>query len=197
MTSAEPVGRPGTPEPDPSRRRVPPASGIYGLIVAGSVLAAVGSDLPTGPLALAVFVTLVVYWLAEEYAGLVEHASAGHLPSWARTRAALKAKWPIVSCLLHSGGHTPSRPAAWRDALDCRSHRAGRHRGAAHRVRLEGWPGLWLAWPSAGRHDVARRRTGPAHDRSQVCRSATCTEGCAPARTKLSPCAEVRTHQRR
>ena len=57
MTSAEPVGGPGTPEPDPSRRRVPPASGIYGLVVAGSVLAAVGSDLPTGALALAVFVT--------------------------------------------------------------------------------------------------------------------------------------------
>ncbi len=97
MTSAEQVGRPGTPEPDPSRRRVPPASGIYGLVVAGSVLAAVGSDLPTGALALAVFVTLVVYWLAEEYAGLVEHASTGHLPSWARTRAALRAKWPIVA----------------------------------------------------------------------------------------------------
>ena len=96
MTSAESVGRPGTPEPDPSPRRVPPASGIYGLIVAGSVLAAVGSDLPTGPLALAVFVTLVVYWLAEEYAGLVEHASSGRLPSWAQTRTALKAKWPIV-----------------------------------------------------------------------------------------------------
>ncbi len=85
------------PEPDLSPRRVPPASGIYGLIVAASVIAAVGADLPTGPLALAVFGTLVVYWLAEEYAGLVEHASAGHLPSWAHTRAALKAKWPIVS----------------------------------------------------------------------------------------------------
>ena len=97
LTSAEPVGRPRGAGPDPSPRVVPPASGIYGLIVAGSVLAAVGSDLPTGPLALAVFVTLVVYWLAEEYAGLVEHASAGHLPSWAQTRATLKAKWPIVS----------------------------------------------------------------------------------------------------
>lgn len=97
MTSAEPVGRLGGPEPDPSPRVVPPASGIYGLIVAASVIAAVGTDLRTGPLALAVFVTLVVYWLAEEYAGLVEHASAGHLPSWAQARAALKAKWPIVS----------------------------------------------------------------------------------------------------
>jgi hypothetical protein len=49
------------------------------------------------PLAVAVVVTLIVYWLAEEYAGLVEHASAGHLPTWAHTRAAMRAKWPIVS----------------------------------------------------------------------------------------------------
>jgi hypothetical protein len=97
LTSAEPVERPGRREPDPSPRVVPPAAGIYGLIVAASVIAAVGTDLRTGPLALTVFVTLVVYWLAEEYAGLVEHASAGHLPSWADARAALKAKWPIVS----------------------------------------------------------------------------------------------------
>jgi hypothetical protein len=96
LTSAEPVETPGRPEPGPPPRVVPPASGIYGLIVTASVIAA-GTDLRTGPLALTVFVTLVVYWLAEEYAGLVEHASAGHLPSWARARAALKAKWPIVS----------------------------------------------------------------------------------------------------
>ena len=95
MTSAEQVGEPGTPAPD-SSWSVPPASGIYGLVVAGSVLAAVGSDLPTGPLALAVFVTLVVYWLAEEYAELVEHASTGHLPSWGQARTALRAKWPLV-----------------------------------------------------------------------------------------------------
>ena len=97
MTSAEPVGRQDAREPDPPPRGVRPAAGIYGLIVAASVLAAVGGDLGTGPLALAVFVTLVVYWLAEEYAGLIEHASAGHLPGWAHTRAALRSKWPIVS----------------------------------------------------------------------------------------------------
>lgn len=77
-------------------RRVPSASGIYGLIVAGSVLAA-GSDLPTVPLAVAVVVTLIVYWLAEEYAELVEHASNGQLPDRTRIRTALKARWPIVA----------------------------------------------------------------------------------------------------
>lgn len=75
---------------------MPSSSGIYGLIVAGSVLAA-GSDLPTLPLAIAVLVTLVVYWLAEEYAELVEHASTGHLPDRAHIKAALKGRWPIVA----------------------------------------------------------------------------------------------------
>jgi hypothetical protein len=73
------------------------AAGIYGLIVTASVLASAGASLRTAPLAVAVFVTLLVYWLAEEYAELGEHASAGHLPTWAHTRAALAAKWPMVS----------------------------------------------------------------------------------------------------
>ena len=84
-------------EPGPRPREIRPAAGIYGLIVAASVISVVGSEMRTLPLAVAVVVTLVVYWLAEEYAGLVEHASAGHLPTWAHIRAALKAKWPIVS----------------------------------------------------------------------------------------------------
>lgn len=73
------------------------ASGIYGLIVTAAVLASAGGHLRTVALELAVVVTLVVYWLAEEYAQLVEHASAGHLPTWPHVRAALGAKWPMVS----------------------------------------------------------------------------------------------------
>jgi hypothetical protein len=79
------------------QREVPPASGIYGLIVTASVLATAGVSMRTAPLAVAVFVTLVVYWLAEEYAALGEHASAGHLPTWPRISSALAAKWPMVS----------------------------------------------------------------------------------------------------
>jgi hypothetical protein len=48
-------------------------------------------------LGVAVFVTLVVYWLAEEYAHLVEHANAGHLPRWPQVRSGLATKWPMVS----------------------------------------------------------------------------------------------------
>ncbi len=82
---------------EPRSRRVRSAAGIYGLIVTASVISVVGPEMRTFPLALAIFVTLLVYWVAEEYGGLVEHASAGHLPTWAHTRAALRAKWPIVS----------------------------------------------------------------------------------------------------
>ena len=73
------------------------AEGIYGLIVAASVLATAGGHLRPVPLAVAIFITLLVYWLAEEYAELGEHASAGHLPTWPHIRAAMAAKWPMVS----------------------------------------------------------------------------------------------------
>lgn len=73
------------------------AAGIYGLIVSASVLATVGSQMRTAPLAIAVFVTLVVYWLSEQYADLGARASEGRMPTLGSARAALRAKWPIVS----------------------------------------------------------------------------------------------------
>ncbi len=81
----------------PVRSGARQAAGIYGLIVTAAVLATAGGQLRTVPLALAVFVTLVVYWLAEEYAQLGEHAGAGHLPTWPQVRSALAVKWPMVS----------------------------------------------------------------------------------------------------
>lgn len=91
--SGEALPATGTKPVAPARR----ASGIYGLIVTASVLATGGTTLPVLPLTVAVFVTLVVYWLAEEYAELLEHAHSGHLPTWTRTRSMLLAKWPMVS----------------------------------------------------------------------------------------------------
>jgi hypothetical protein len=77
----------------PGRR----AAGIYGLIVTAAVLASAGGQLRTVGLELAVFVTLIVYWLAEEYAQLSEHVRAGNPPTWGHIRSALGAKWPMVS----------------------------------------------------------------------------------------------------
>jgi len=80
---------------DAARRR---SAGIYGTIVASAVLAAGGAHLATAPLAVAVVVTLLVYWAAEGYAELLgEHAHAGRLPAWSHARASLAAIWPMVT----------------------------------------------------------------------------------------------------
>lgn len=85
----------GSGHRDVGRRR---SAGIYGTIVASAVLAAGGSHLRTAPLAIAVFVTLLVYWAAEGYAVLLgEHAHAGRLPTWPEVRTSLAAIWPMVT----------------------------------------------------------------------------------------------------
>ncbi len=77
------------------RRR---AAGIYGAIITAAIFAAVGGHLRTGALVVSVVVTLLVYWLAEEYAELLgEQIAGGRLPSRAYIRAALAATWPMVS----------------------------------------------------------------------------------------------------
>lgn len=77
------------------RRR---AAGIYGAIITASVMAAAGGSLPTAALAVSVLITLVVYWLAEQYAGILgQQAAHGHLPTWFRVKEELANSWPIVS----------------------------------------------------------------------------------------------------
>jgi len=77
------------------RRR---AAGIYGTIVTAAVIAAGGNQLSTAALEATVLVTLVVYWVAEQYAELLgEHTHAGRLPSMRVVRSSLAAAWPMVS----------------------------------------------------------------------------------------------------
>jgi hypothetical protein len=74
------------------------ASEIYGLIVASSVLAAGTHDDDVLHVALAVLITLVVYWLAETYAHVIAASHIrGRRLSWARARYELRAGWPLVS----------------------------------------------------------------------------------------------------
>jgi hypothetical protein len=87
-------------QPGPSARTVGPrrAAGIYGTIITAAILAAIGGHVHTLPLAVSILVTLLVYWLAEEYAELLgDQLEGGHLPTWADARAALAATWPMVS----------------------------------------------------------------------------------------------------
>jgi hypothetical protein len=81
--------------PRAGRRR---AAGIYGAIITAAVMTAASRDVPTLALAISVLVTLVVYWLAEQYAELLGVQSAhGHVPTWHHVRMTLRDGWPIVS----------------------------------------------------------------------------------------------------
>jgi positive regulator of sigma E activity len=88
-------GQPVPPVKISGRRR---AAGIYGAIVTAAIIAATGGELPTIALSVAVVVTLLVYWMAEEYAEVLgEQAEGGRLPTWASIRGMLAVTWPMVS----------------------------------------------------------------------------------------------------
>jgi ABC-type multidrug transport system permease subunit len=77
------------------RRR---AANIYGTIVTAAVIAAGGNQLSTPALVITIVVTLVVYWLAEQYAELIgEHTHAGRIPTAAQIRDSLRETLPMVT----------------------------------------------------------------------------------------------------
>jgi hypothetical protein len=77
------------------RRR---AAGIYGAIITAAILDTAGGRVSTDALVVSVVVTLLVYWLAEEYAEVIgEQVQGGRLPSKASIWAALAATWPMVT----------------------------------------------------------------------------------------------------
>jgi hypothetical protein len=83
------------PARDLGRRR---AAGIYGAIVTAAILDTVGGHVSTVALVVSVVVTLLVYWVAEEYAEVLgEQVEGGQLPSRARIGGALAGTWPMVS----------------------------------------------------------------------------------------------------
>jgi hypothetical protein len=66
--------------------------------VTAAVIAAGGNQLRTGALAVTVVITLLVYWLAEQYADLLgAHTHAGRLPSAQQVRRSLASTWPMVT----------------------------------------------------------------------------------------------------
>jgi hypothetical protein len=77
------------------RRR---AAGIYGAIVTAAILDTAGGHVSTTALVVSVVVTLLVYWIAEEYAEVLgEHTAGGQLPSRTSIQGALIATWPMVT----------------------------------------------------------------------------------------------------
>jgi hypothetical protein len=89
ITSAD--RQPARPARSAARRC---AVGIYGTIITAGVLASAGDGLSTLDLALSVLITLMVYWVAEEYAEILgEHLAGGRQLDW---RYALAATWPML-----------------------------------------------------------------------------------------------------
>src|SRR5262249_7852607 len=77
------------------RRR---AAGIYGAIITAAILDTVGGRVSAAALVVSVVVTLLVYWIAEEYAEVLgEHTAGGRLPSRAYIQGSLVSSWPMVS----------------------------------------------------------------------------------------------------
>lgn len=83
----------GTPRA--GRRR---AAGIYGTVITAAVLASGGGRLPTAALAVAVLVTLIVYWVAELYSEVLgEQAAQVHRFTWQGVRDGMASTWTMVS----------------------------------------------------------------------------------------------------
>ncbi|GIE47149.1 hypothetical protein Ani05nite_06830 [Amorphoplanes nipponensis] len=76
------------------------AAGIYGIIVSAAVLAS--SHAPTAmTTAVAVLVTLGVYWAGERYARiLAERIHEGHRPRWQTVRTQLTSGWEMITASL-------------------------------------------------------------------------------------------------
>jgi hypothetical protein len=74
------------------------AASVYGIIVAGSVLAAGAGHTTVPQTAVAVVVTVVVYWLAESYAHLLATRVVGESPARLdHLRHRLHNSWPLVT----------------------------------------------------------------------------------------------------
>jgi hypothetical protein len=72
------------------------APAIYGLIVSSGVMASAGPGVPLLGVAVAVLVTVLVYWVAEQYAAVLAGRLAGHATSGRQLRASLREGWPMV-----------------------------------------------------------------------------------------------------
>jgi len=71
------------------------AAGVYGTIVSASVLAAASVDTTRSVIILLVG-TLLVYWVAEQYARTLAHSLAGRRPDPAAVRAGLREGLPMI-----------------------------------------------------------------------------------------------------
>jgi hypothetical protein len=72
------------------------APAIYGLIVSSGVMASAGDSVALLRVAAAVVVTLLVYWIAEQYAAILAARLHGRATTGRAVRASLHEGWPMV-----------------------------------------------------------------------------------------------------
>src|SRR6059058_321963 len=83
--------------PNVGRDEESTSAGIYGVIVSAAVMAASHAERVVA-VAVAVLVTLVIYWSAERYARLVAtRIHDGRRPTWRQMRRELTHGWQMVS----------------------------------------------------------------------------------------------------
>ena len=88
----------GVPAPSARMSGQHRAAGIYGAIITAAILDTAGGKLPTDVLVVGVVATLVVYWLAEQYAEVLGgQIAAGAVPTWDHIRGQLAETWPMVN----------------------------------------------------------------------------------------------------
>jgi hypothetical protein len=79
------------------RLRIPlVAPAIYGLVVSSAVMASAGPSVSLFRLAVAVLVTVLVYWVAEQYAAVLAARLRGVATTREHVWASLREGWPMV-----------------------------------------------------------------------------------------------------
>ena len=157
-------GRLPAPPQTSGRRR---AAGIYGAIITAAILDTAGGRLPTDVLVVGVVASLVVYWLAEQYAEVLGgQVAGGAVPTWDYIREQLAATWPMVSA-----SFLPLLALVLARVAGASALAAANVGLVVVVVLLTGY--AWAAGRSAGCADgnscryIDCGRPGPGHDRAQ------------------------------
>jgi hypothetical protein len=85
------------PAPALTRLRIPHvAPAIYGLVVSSASMASADPGGPAWKVVVAVLVTVLVYWVAEQYAAVLADRMEGRSTSVRHVAASLRHGWPMV-----------------------------------------------------------------------------------------------------
>jgi hypothetical protein len=171
------------------------AAGIYGATITASIMTTAGDSLATAALALSVLITLVVYWLAEQYAEVPgEQTAAGRFadvgthPDCASRQLAHRER--LIRAVACTASCPPGRPDRLRGSHGRRADR----RRPADVPRMDGGSRRSSAWLAAGGHHISRSspraRDGRAQEPGHTAHC-TCTKPAHRTGSKASHAARL------